>query len=143
MQNKELYQALMNLQCELVAERNLVNPGQISWLQYDILSILQEHSRKPTSLSRQLGITQVKLSKNFKKLRQLGYINQTPDENDHREVITEITETGLKFMSEISRKHHQLYSKAQAVWSNEEQEQFILTANKLISVLRKERIENE
>ena len=35
---QDLYNTLMNLQCELVAERNLVNPEQISWLQYDILN---------------------------------------------------------------------------------------------------------
>lgn len=35
-----LTDALMQLQCELVAERNLVNPNEISWLQYDILMAL-------------------------------------------------------------------------------------------------------
>ena len=60
---QDLYNTLMNLQCELVAERNLVNPEQISWLQYDILSILQPQASRPTVMSRQLGITQVKLSR--------------------------------------------------------------------------------
>ena len=143
MKNKDLYQALMNLQCELVAERNLVNPGKISWLQYDILNALQEHSSKPTVLSRQLGITQAKLSKNFTKLRDLGYINQTPDIHDHREIMTEITDNGIKFMNGIAEKHNQLYSQAKAIWTKEEQEQFILSANKLIAILKKERLKNE
>ncbi|KGG54978.1 MarR family winged helix-turn-helix transcriptional regulator [Lactobacillus sp. wkB10] len=143
MKNNKLYQTLMDLQCELVAERNLVNPGQINWLQYDILSVLQDHARKPTVLSRQLGIKQAKLSKNFTKLRKLGYIKQTPDIQDHRELITEITAKGLTFMDDIAEKHGELYNKAQKIWSKKEQEQFILLANKLIAVLRKDRIGNE
>lgn len=54
---QDLYNTLMYLQCELVAERNLVNPEEISWLQYDILNILQPGASRPTVMSRQLGIT--------------------------------------------------------------------------------------
>lgn len=32
-----LKKAIIELQCEMVAERNLVNPKEITWLQYDIL----------------------------------------------------------------------------------------------------------
>lgn len=138
----DLYNTLMNLQCELVAERNLVNPQQISWLQYDILNILQTHSSRPTVMSRQLGITQVKLSKNLKKLRELNYITQTPDAHDRREITTAITPQGRQFMTDIAMKHQELYNKACKVWSKEEQQQFIVQANKLIELLRKERIAN-
>lgn len=37
----DLKRAIMELQCEMVAERNSVNPKNISWLQYDILSQLK------------------------------------------------------------------------------------------------------
>ena len=37
----DLETALIQLQCELVAERNLVNPNGLSWLQYDILNLLR------------------------------------------------------------------------------------------------------
>lgn len=40
----DLRSILMHLQCELVAERSLVNPLDISWLQYDVLLQLdREH----------------------------------------------------------------------------------------------------
>lgn len=143
MTNTDLYQTLMNLQCELVAERNLVNPGQITWLQYDILSILQEHASKPTALSKSLGITQAKLSKSFTQLRKLGYIKQTPDMHDHRVAVTEITSSGRTFMNDIAQKHHDLYTQAQKIWSKKEQEQFISAADKLITVLREERLNSE
>lgn len=140
---QDLYNTLMNLQCELVAERNLVNPEQISWLQYDILNILQPQSSRPTVMSRQLGITQVKLSKNLKKLRELDYITQTPDANDRREITTALTPKGQQFLSDIATKHRELYNKACEVWSKEEQQQFIVQANKLIDMLRKERIADD
>lgn len=140
---QDLYNTLMNLQCELVAERNLVNPEQISWLQYDILNILQSEASRPTVMSRQLGITQVKLSKNLKKLRELDYITQTPDANDRREITTALTPKGQQFLSDIATKHRELYNKACKVWSKEEQQQFMIQANKLIDLLRKERIADD
>ncbi len=37
-------EVLVNLQCELVAERTRLNPKTISWLQYDILNILNSET---------------------------------------------------------------------------------------------------
>lgn len=58
-------------------------------------------------------------------------------------MITEITAIGLAFMDDIAEKHGELYNQAQKIWSKKEQEQFVLLANKLIAVLRKDRIGNE
>ncbi|SUX08779.1 Uncharacterised protein [Campylobacter sputorum subsp. bubulus] len=38
----DLKTSLVDLQCEMVAEKNLVNPKQITWLQYDILYQLKK-----------------------------------------------------------------------------------------------------
>ena len=46
-------------------------------------------------------------------------------------------------MDDIAEKHGELYNQAQKIWSKKEQEQFVLLANKLIAVLRKDRIGNE
>lgn len=139
MKNK-LYDTLMNLQCELVAERNLVNPEQISWLQYDILNVLQDQACRPTDLSKRLGISQVKLSKNLKKLRDLDYIKQSTALEDRREVNTEITPKGQQFMIEIANKHDELFQTAKRALTKEEQEHFMIAANKLITDLRNERM---
>lgn len=141
MKNK-LYETLINLQCELVAERNLVNPEQISWLQYDILTVLQCQASRPTDLSKRLGITQVKLSKNLKKLRDLDYIRQSTALKDRREVDTEITPKGRQFMIEIANKHDELFQTTERVLTKEEQEYFMVAANKLITELRNERMAN-
>lgn len=54
--------AVMHLQCELVAERNLVNPEELSWLQYDILSRLsQVDYMLPSELCILLGISRANL----------------------------------------------------------------------------------
>lgn len=60
----DLRSILMHLQCELVAERSLVNPLDISWLQYDVLLQLdREHEMLPSELSLVMGISRTKLSK--------------------------------------------------------------------------------
>ncbi|MCQ8209727.1 MarR family transcriptional regulator, partial [Cutibacterium acnes subsp. acnes] len=52
----DLRSILMHLQCELVAERSLVNPLDISWLQYDVLLQLdREHEMLPSELSLVMG----------------------------------------------------------------------------------------
>lgn len=94
-------------------------------------------------MSRQLGITQVKLSKNPKKLRELDYITQTPDAKDRREITTSLTPKGQQFLPDIATKNRELYNKACKVWSKEEQQQFMAQANKLIDLLRKERIAHD
>ena len=54
----DLRSILMHLQCELVAERSLVNPLDISWLQYDVLLQLdREHEMLPSELSLVMGIS--------------------------------------------------------------------------------------
>ncbi|MFC6651936.1 hypothetical protein [Paenibacillus rhizoplanae] len=70
---------LRDLQCELVAERNRVNPKEISWLQYDILHLLsQQKWQLPSEMSTTLGISRTKLSKALKVLKLMGYISQKP-----------------------------------------------------------------
>lgn len=63
--------ALIQLQCEFVAERNRVNPNGLSWLQYDILHLLQQKGpASPSQLSEKLQIRPSKFSKAVKELKE-------------------------------------------------------------------------
>nr|WP_324196285.1 MarR family winged helix-turn-helix transcriptional regulator [Bombilactobacillus apium] len=133
----------MQLQCELVAERNLVNPNEITWTQYDILITLTQGAKLPSELSRVLGLTRSKLSKNLVNLRNLNYIEQVPSKNDHREMITSLTITGKELLSKIDVGHQHLAKVAAEVFSTDEQAEFARLANKMNTSLQEERIKND
>lgn len=139
----DLKTSLVDLQCELVAERTLANPKNISWLQYDILHQLdKEEQILPSNLSIILGISRTKLSKALKGLKSLGYVQQLTNQLDGRELYTSITHEGKALLVGISNKHTLLYETALEVLTKDEQEEFTRLSNKLSSGLRKERIEN-
>ena len=135
-----LYDALMCLQCEFVAERNRVNPGNITWQQFDILTVLRTGASTPSQIGQRLGITRSKVSKNLSTLRDLGYIRQVPDAHDRRELETNLTQDGRDMLDIIDQQHKTLEEDARQVWSKDEQEEFATLANRLINKLRQERV---
>lgn len=135
-----LYDALMYLQCEFVAERNRVNPGNITWQQFDILTVLRTGASTPSQIGQRLGITRSKVSKNLSTLRDLGYISQVPDAHDRRELETNLTQDGRDMLDIIDQQHKTLEEDARQVWSKDEQEEFATLANRLINKLRQERV---
>lgn len=135
-----LYDALMYLQCEFVAERNRVNPGNITWQQFDILTVLRTGSFMPSQIGQRLGMSRSKVSKNLSTLHDLGYIRQTPDVRDRRELETSLTQAGRDMLSIIDEQHKTLEEDARQVWSEDEQEVFTALANRLIAKLRQERV---
>ena len=135
-----LYDALMYLQCEFVAERNRVNPGNITWQQFDILTVLRTGASTPSQIGQRLGITRSKVSKNLSTLRDLGYIRQVPDAHDRRELETNLTQDGRDMLDIIVQQHKTLEEDARQVWSKDEQEEFATLANRLINKLRQERV---
>lgn len=139
----ELTNTLMHLQCELVAERNLVNPADISWLQYDILTALHNHDLLPSELSLYLGLSRSKLSKNLVNLGKLKYIEQSTGKSDHREMVTSLTAAGRNLLDNVADGHQHLAQTAKKVFTNEEQQQFIKLTRKLGTVLQEERLKNE
>lgn len=138
-QDDDLHDALMLLQCEFVAQRKRVNPADITWLQYDILSSLRSGATMPSSLSVQLGISRSKLSKSLGELKSLGFIEQTPSAHDRRELQTSLSDKGLHLLHDIDDQHHELTESAVSVWSPEEQRSFANLATELVSVLREQR----
>lgn len=136
--------SLIELQCEMVAERNLVNPKNISWLQYDILYQLEKEKEiLPKDLSLLLGVSRTKLSKALKDLKNMGYIRQSPDKLDGRQLYTSLTESGRDLLENISRKHTSIYNIALESFSKEEQKEFMYLSNLLASELRKSRLEKD
>ncbi|UZW14928.1 transcriptional regulator [Clostridium pasteurianum] len=132
---------LINLQCELVAERNIVNPKEITWLQYDILHILSENKWiLPSELNLSLGISRSKLSKALKELKIMGYIQQKTSEKDGRELLTSLTNEGQKLLRSVKSGHNKIYSIAKEIFTQEEQKQFEKLASKLSEALRDERM---
>jgi MarR family transcriptional repressor of emrRAB len=137
----DLKTALINLQCEMVAERTLVNPKHISWLQYDILfQLSKEKEILPSELSVILGVSRAKLSKALKELKASGYIKQSPNPEDGRELRTSISNDGKQLLNNISAKHTALYQTALKVMTNEEQAEFARLSEKLSDALKEERI---
>ena len=131
----------MHLQCELVAERSLVNPLDISWLQYDVLLQLdREHEMLPSELSLVMGISRTKLSKALKSLKVMGYVRQTPRKSDGRELRTSITESGRRLLEDISLQHTSLYETAIRSMTKDELEVFARLSEKLSSSLKQQRI---
>ena len=137
----DLRSILMHLQCELVAERSLVNPLDISWLQYDVLLQLdREHEMLPSELSLVMGISRTKLSKALKSLKVMGYVRQTPSKSDGRELRTSITESGGRLLEDISLQHSSLYETAIRSMTKDELEVFARLSEKLSSSLKQQRI---
>ena len=137
----DLRSILMHLQCELVAERSLVNPLDISWLQYDVLLQLdREHEMLPSELSLVMGISRTKLSKALKSLKVMGYVRQTPSKSDGRELRTSITESGRRLLEDISLQHTSLYETANRSMTKDELEVFARLSEKLSSSLKQQRI---
>ena len=135
--------ALIELQCEMVAERTYVNPNNLSWLQYDILHFINLHKNiLPSKLSIELGVARSKLSKALKQLKLLGYIQQVPSDHDGRELITSLTQGGAEFLLNIYNNHESIYKFAKEIFSEEEQKEFTRLAKILSSKLRNERIKN-
>lgn len=140
----DLKKTLIELQCEMVYERNLVNPKEITWLQYDILyQIETEKEILPSSLSLILGVSRTKLSKALKELKTMGYIEQRPNKFDGRELYTFLTDSGKDLLLNISQKHTDLYQMASKSFIKEEQEDFIYLSSKLSKELRKARIKKD
>ncbi|EOI57728.1 MarR family winged helix-turn-helix transcriptional regulator [Enterococcus gilvus] len=136
--------ALIQLQCEFVAERNRVNPNGLSWLQYDILHLLQQKGpASPSQLSEKLQIRPSKFSKAVKELKEKHYVTQTISEEDGRGLRTQISNTGLTFLDSIDAGHSALYETAIEHLSPEEQRCFTQLANKLSSALEQERTRKE
>ena len=137
----DLRSILMHLQCELVAERSLVNPLDISWLQYDVLLQLdREHEMLPSELSLVMGISRTKLSKALKSLKVMGYVRQTPSKSDGRELRTSITESGRRLLEDISLQHTSLYETAIRSMTKDELEVFARLSEKLSSSVKQQRI---
>lgn len=139
----KLQKAVMNLQCELVAERNRVNSKEITWLQFDILNVLrQDNLCSPSELSEYLGISRSKFSKAVKELKALNYITQVIDVRDGRSLITKITSQGKDLLLFIDEGHGYLLEIAREIFSKEEQDTFIALTNRLPQKLADERMKN-
>ena len=133
----DLAPCLVDLQCELVAERTLVNPQEISWLQYDILlQLAKVDDLLPSRLSVILGVSRVKLSKVLKGLKSAGYVVQSPSSLDGRELCTSITDSGRGLLADISAKHVSLHQTALQVCTKQEQQEFARLAEKLSLALK-------
>ncbi len=136
-----LTNTLINLQCELVAERNLNNPNNISWIQYDILHNLSiEKKQLPSEISIILGISRTKLSKVLKELKLMNYITQKPNEKDGRELLTSLTDTGEQLLENLTIGHQHLSQIAEKLFTEEEKTQFIQLSNKFSNALKVERM---
>ncbi|MDN5105786.1 MarR family transcriptional regulator [Aliarcobacter butzleri] len=140
---EELKIALVDLQCEMVAQRNIVNPDNISWLQYDILYQLNKLKEiLPSDLSNILGTSRTKLSKALKELKTLEYIQQYPNKQDGRELYTSISKKGKSLLNNISEKHNSLYETTLQSLTQEEQNEFEKIAIKLSTALKEKRVNN-
>ncbi|EPR0552674.1 MarR family winged helix-turn-helix transcriptional regulator [Listeria innocua] len=137
----QLENVLRDLQCELVAERTRNNPKTISWLQYDILNLLNSESEMlPSKISILLGTSRTKLSKALKELKIMNYIKQKSNDKDGRELLTFLAKDGHQLLAQIDSGHAHLLQVANTVFETEEKEQFKSLAEKYLNALKLERL---
>lgn len=124
-----------------MAERTRNNPKTISWLQYDILNLLNsEDEMLPSKISILLGTSRTKLSKALKELKVMNYIQQKPSDKDGRELLTFLTKDGHHLLDQIDSGHSHLFQVANSVFDTEEKEQFEYLAKKYLNALKLERL---
>lgn len=105
--NRQFEEALGNLQCVLVARRMLVNPDGISWPQYDTLDMLRQHQpMTPSAIGDKLGFARSKMSKILRSLKDQQFVEQAPGNSDKREMLTQLTEKGAKFLKTAEANRH-------------------------------------
>lgn len=139
--SSKLEEGLSRLQCELVAERNRVNPENISWFQYDLLELLyRTKGSLPSELSIKLGASRSKISKALKVLKEIGYIEQKKQPNDDaREFWTELTDSGFKFLKNTKGEHEYLAEIAETTLVKDEQVLFAEMCIKLSKAFEEKR----
>lgn len=139
--NSKLEEGLSRLQCELVAERNKINTENISWFLYDLLeSLYHTNGSRPAELSINLGVSRSKISKGLKLLKDIGYVKQEKGNSDARELWTELTDKGFKFLKEIQKGHEHLAEIATSALTSNEQELFAELCLKVSRVFEERRI---
>jgi DNA-binding MarR family transcriptional regulator len=139
--NSRLEEGLSTLQCELVAERNRVNPENISWFQYDLLELLyRAKGSLPSELSIKLGASRSKISKALKGLKEIDYIEQKKQPNDDaREFCTELTDSGFEFLKNTKSGHEYLAGIAETTLTKDEQVLFAEMCIKLSKAFEEKR----
>lgn len=138
--NSKLEEGLSRLQCELVAERNRVNTENISWFQYDLLECLyQTNGSRPAELSNRLGVSRSKISKGLKILKDIGYIKQEKSSYDARELWTELTDKGFKFLKNTEKGHEHLAEIASTALNENEQVLFAELCFKVSKIFEERR----
>lgn len=138
--NSKLEEGLSRLQCELVTERNKINTENISWFQYDLLeSLYRTNGSRPAELSNSLSVSRSKISKGLKTLKEIGYIRQEKNNSDARELKTELTDKGFKFLKEIQKGHEHLAKIASSALTPNEQALFAKLCLKVSKVFEERR----
>ncbi|OOM76209.1 transcriptional repressor MprA [Clostridium puniceum] len=138
--NSKLEEGLSRLQCELVTERNKINTENISWFQYDLLeSLYRTNGSRPAELSNSLSVSRSKISKGLKTLKEIGYIRQEKNNSDARELKTELTDKGFKFLKEIQKGHEHLAKIASSTLTPNEQALFAKLCLKVSKVFEERR----
>lgn len=83
----------------------------------------------------------VYISKALKELKVSGFIIQSPNPADGRELRTSISDEGKQLLANISAKHTALYQTAIKVMTKEERTEFARLSEKLSNALKEERVE--
>ena len=106
--DQKFEEALSSLQCELVARRNRFTPEAVTWAQYDVLETLRVGGPlRPSSISERLGVARPQLSKALRVLKDLGLVEQSPDDTDRRAQATRLSERGKAFMEQAALQRHE------------------------------------
>ncbi|ARC89335.1 MarR family winged helix-turn-helix transcriptional regulator [Rhodovulum sp. MB263] len=134
-----LESALSLLQCELVARRNRFTPETVTWAQYDVLDVLRiEGALRPSVLSDRLGVARPQLSKALRVLKDLGLVDQVPDDEDRRVQATMLSAEGRAFMDRAALQRHDAAQRVASVMTQGEQAIFAELCRKAVSGLQAE-----
>ncbi|MCE8418407.1 MarR family transcriptional regulator [Rhodovulum sulfidophilum] len=135
----ELEGALSLLQCELVARRNRFTPETVTWAQYDVLDVLRiEGALRPSVMSERLGVARPQLSKALRVLKDLGLVDQFPDEEDRRVQATTLSEHGKAFMERAALQRRDAAQRVASAMTPAEQAMFAELCSKAVRGLQAE-----
>ncbi len=134
---KDLEEALSSLQCELVARRNRFTPEAVTWAQYDVLEVLRVGGAlRPSSISERLGVARPQLSKALRVLKDLGLVEQSPDDTDRRAQATRLSARGKEFMERAALQRRDAAERVARAMTPGEQAMFTELCRKAVHGLQ-------
>ena len=113
--------------------RNNRADGTMSDAKLGVLFRLEKERSSPSSLAERERVTPPSMNRTLNALEDAGFVRRTPDSDDARKVVVDITAAGHELIAETRRLRTAWFSQRLAELSPEERE----SLESLVPVLRR------